>query len=125
MSYALVVATEAAIPLRVALTSISDLELNRGKSAARGQKKGFLCGAAIGFPLAYLICDGASCNISALKRFGTALEVSALYGGIGALIGRKVGSDEWVSYPLPSGAAISPAIGLSERGTQAGIRLSY
>lgn len=124
-SDSIVVAIDPTTELRVAMASISELEINKGKSAALGAKTGALWGAGIGLAAPYLLCDGAACRFSPLQRFGYALYSAALNGGLGAFIGWRIGRDEWVSYEGPSAVRVSLQVGVTSRSTRAGMRLRF
>lgn len=79
-----------ATPRPTRMTSTSQTDSSSG--GARGAKRGFLIGAALGFASVYLICDGASCRDSPGRRFRHGLSAAAVDGAVGALIGWKIGS---------------------------------
>lgn len=125
-SDSLTVYTEpAGIPATIALSSISNLQISRGKSAMEGAKRGGLWGAGVGaglVGLAYLIGDGCNSDYGACgDEPGTAAEalgIGAIGGAVwGILIGAIVGREKWESV------AVRPAVGAVPGSARIGLAI--
>jgi hypothetical protein len=103
----LVVASSAAAAARVPVSSLTSVEVSRGKSRSRGVLKGIAWGAPIGLVVGLL----AAAALSSDPDYGGLEETSkgefvaqSFAGGAiwGAIIGAIAGSERWDRYDLPT-----------------------
>ena len=94
----IVVATQKGAQYRAAMSSLTSLDLYRGRSSIEGAKKGALWGAAIGaLPLiiAYAAAQPSQDRWSRTDQLHFSLFVLGVYAETGALIGLGVRADRW------------------------------
>jgi hypothetical protein len=109
----LVVASSAAASARVPVSSLTSVEVSRGKSRSRGAFKGIAWGASIGLGVGLLTAAALSSDPSYGGPDGQSkgeLVAQALGGGAvwGVIIGAIVGSERWVRYDLPARTSLFP-----------------
>ena len=103
----LVVASSAAASVRAPISSLTSVEVSRGKSRSRGALKGIAWGAPIGLGAGLLTAAALSSDpdyggldgVSKGEFVGQALVGGAIWG---AIIGAIVGSERWDRYDLPA-----------------------
>jgi hypothetical protein len=116
----IVVATPQGVQYRIATGSISEFAVSRGKTHSAGAKRGAIWTAAITGPL--LVIGAASDpTIDGGEKVGLVLSGTAIYAGIGALIGAVIGAEGWLSLPVQS----TPSIAVSGNGFRIGGRLAF
>lgn len=104
-----------ALPITIPVSSLTSLEISRGKNRGRGAGKGALWGGGVMLLMGAGFSDrpcktaqsGATCErVSAAE---SALLAGASGAMIGAVIGAAVGSERWVRAALPGRLALTAA----------------
>jgi hypothetical protein len=103
----LVVASSAAAVARVPVSSLTSVEVSRGKSRSRGALKGIAWGAPIGLVVGLLAAAALSSdpNYGGLEETSKGEFVAQSFAGgaiWGAIIGAIAGSERWDRYDLPT-----------------------
>lgn len=109
-------------PIELPISSLSRVEIYRGKSRLAGAKKGLLWGLAIGLPLGAVstagdnrewnkvddTCNSASGNCATYTDLEQVAVVTVGSGLFGAGLGAIIGKARWESLKLPA----NPAVGI-------------
>jgi hypothetical protein len=99
----LVVASSSSSSARVPISSLTSVEVSRGRSRSRGALKGVAWGAGIGLAIGLVAAGSSSSSDYASGESDSELIVGATGGGAiwGAIIGAIAGSEHWDRYELP------------------------
>jgi hypothetical protein len=110
----IVVAKPGGVPTMVSFSSIDAAQVSRGKSRARGARKGTLWGLGVGGGLALLVgipaVTRAEANGTADSDITSYVVGQLVFGGAfwGAIIGTMVGSERWDPVKMPGRVTIVP-----------------
>jgi hypothetical protein len=105
----IVVATPQAVQFRLALASITDLAVSRGKSRSLGARRGALWTSAITAPI-LILGVGFDSSLTSSEKIGFVAFGTGVYAGIGALVGMAIGAEAWSSHTL------QPAVTVGSKG---------
>jgi hypothetical protein len=109
MGDSVVLATAQMTQIRLALGSVTSLDLYRGRSKAAGARKGALWTGAITAPL-LILGEIGDATLSDAEKVGFVAFGTGVWTGIGALIGMAVGAEDWSSY------AFKPTVDVATKG---------
>jgi hypothetical protein len=122
MNDSIVVATPQMVQYRLALGSLSEIAVSQGKSRAAGAKRGAIWGAGITAPLLMIGVAGDSTFRSSGEKAGFIAVGTAMYAGIGALIGAAIGAEGWSSHVTTKPQI---AVTASHAGLRIGARAAF